>query len=135
MPAITGDIEFHRVSFSYASERPGVLSDASFRIRAGEVVALVGPSGAGKSTMGRLIAGLHPPKQGKVMIDGIDISAVEPATLRNQIGFVAQECFLFARTVRENIALSDPAMAFERVVDAARLAGAHEVHREVATGL
>ena len=76
--------------------------------------------------MGRLIAGLHPPKQGKVMIDGIDLSVVEPATLRNQIGFVAQDCFLFAQTVRENIAISDPAMAFERVIDAARLSGAHE---------
>ena len=126
MPAIRGDIEFDRVSFSYASEGPDVLSDASFRIRAGEVVALVGPSGTGKSTMGRLIAGLHSPKQGKVTIDGIDISAVEPATLRNQVGLVSQDCFLFARTVRENIAVSDPAMAFERVVDAARLAGAHE---------
>ena len=126
MPAITGDIEFHRVSFSYTPEGPEVLSDASFRIPAGEVVALTGPSGAGKSTMGRLIAGLHPPKRGKVMIDGIDISAVEPATLRNQIGLVSQDCFLFARTVRENIAVSDPAMAFERVVSAARLAGAHE---------
>ena len=126
MPAITGDIEFHRVSFSYTPEGPEVLSDASFRIRAGEVVALTGPSGAGKSTMGRLIAGLHLPRRGKVMIDGIDVSAVEPATLRSQIGLVSQDCFLFARTVRENIAVSDPAMAFERVVDAARLAGAHE---------
>ena len=126
MPAIRGDIEFDRVSFSYASEGPDVLSDASFRIQAGEVVALVGPSGTGKSTMGRLIAGLHSPKQGKVTIDGIDISAVEPVTLRNQVGLVSQDCFLFARTVRENIAVSDPAMAFGRVVDAARLAGAHE---------
>ncbi len=126
MPAIRGEVEFHRVSFSYTPEGPEILSDASLRIRAGEVVALVGPSGAGKSTMGRLIAGLHPPDRGKVMIDGIDVSAVEPTTLRSQIGFVSQDCFLFARTVRENIAVSDPAMAFERVVDAARLAGAHE---------
>ena len=60
------------------------------------------------------------------MIDGIDISAVEPATLRSQIGLVSQDCFLFARSVRENIAVGDPTMAFERVVGAAQLAGAHE---------
>ena len=126
MPAIRGEIEFDGVSFSYAPEGPYVLSGASFRIRAGEVVALVGPSGIGKSTVGRLLAGLHPPGRGRVMIDGIDISAVEPATLRSQIGLVSQDCFLFARSVRENIAVSDPTMAFERVVGAAQLAGAHE---------
>ena len=126
MPTIKGDIEFDRVSFSYPPEGPCVLNASTFRIRAGEVVALVGPSGTGKSTLGRLIAGLHPPERGKVMIDGVDVSAVEPATVRTQIGFVPQDCFLFARSVRENIAISDPAMGFERVIEAARLAGAHE---------
>ena len=126
MPAVKGDVEFDRVAFSYAPGAPCVLSDVSFRIRAGEVVALIGPSGTGKSTVGRLAAGLHPPGRGKVMIDGIDISAVEPGTLRSQVGLVSQDCFLFARSLRENIAISDPAMAFERVMRAARLAGAHE---------
>ena len=126
MSAIKGDIEFDRVSFSYTPEGPDVLSGSSFRIRAGEVVALAGPSGTGKSTVARLLSGLHLPDRGKVTIDGIDISAVEPATLRSQIGLVSQDCFLFARSVRENIAASDPTMVFERVVGAARLAGAHE---------
>ena len=126
MPAVQGDIEFDRVSFSYTPEGPYVLNGSSFCIRAGEVVALVGPSGTGKSTVGRLMAGLHPPGQGKVMIDGIDTSAVEPATLRSQIGLVSQDCFLFARSVRENIAASDPTMAFERILRSAQLAGAHD---------
>ena len=126
MPAIKGDVEFDGVWFSYSPEGPSVLSGTTFRIGAGEVVALVGPSGTGKSTVGRLLAGLHSPSGGKVSIDGIDVGAVEPATLRSQIGLVSQDCFLFARSVRENIAVSDPTMAFERVVGAARLAGAHE---------
>ena len=126
MPRVAGDIEFERVSFSYLPEGKPVLRAASFRIRAGEVVSLTGPSGTGKSTVGRLLAGLHSPDRGRVMIDGIDVSAVEPATLRSQIGLVSQDCFLFARSVRENIAASDPTMTFERVVGAARLAGAHE---------
>ena len=126
MPAIRGEIEFDRVSFSYVPGGPCVLNGASFRIRAGEVVALVGRSGIGKSTVGRLLAGLHPPDGGRVTIDGIDVSAVEPATLRSQIGLVSQDCFLFARSLRENIAISDPTMAFERVVAAARAAGAHD---------
>ena len=126
MPAIRGDVEFDRVSFAYSPEGPFVLEGATLRIDAGEVVALVGPSGTGKSTVARLLAGLQVPSGGRVTIDGIDISAVEPATLRSQIGLVSQDCFLFARSVRENIAVSDPTMDFERVVEAARLAGAHE---------
>ena len=126
MPAIRGDVEFDRVSFTYSPEGPYVLEGATLRIDAGEVVALVGPSGTGKSTVARLLAGLQVPSGGRVTIDGIDVSAVEPATLRSQIGLVSQDCFLFARSVRENIAVSDPTMDFERVVEAARLAGAHE---------
>ena len=126
MPAITGHIEFDGVSFSYAPEGRQVLRDLRFRLRAGEVVALVGPSGTGKSTVGRLLAGLYPPSQGRVMIDDIDISAVEPGTLRSQIGLVSQDCFLFACSVRENIAISDSTMGFAPVMSAAKLAGAHE---------
>jgi ATP-binding cassette, subfamily B, bacterial HlyB/CyaB len=89
------------------------------------VVGIVGPSGSGKSTIAKLIQRLHLPESGRVLIDGFDTALLDPAWLRRQIGVVLQENILFNRTVRENIALVDPALPFEQVVAAARLAGAH----------
>nr|WP_246048335.1 ATP-binding cassette domain-containing protein [Hankyongella ginsenosidimutans] len=90
------------------------------------MLGIVGPSGSGKSTLTKLIQRLHVPEQGRVLVDGVDLALVDPSWLRRQIGVVLQENILFNRTVRENIALADPATPMARVIAAAQLAGAHE---------
>jgi subfamily B ATP-binding cassette protein HlyB/CyaB len=90
------------------------------------VLGIVGPSGSGKSTLTKLVQRLYVPEQGRVLVDGVDLSLVDPAWLRRQIGVVLQENILFNRSVRENIALADPTLPMEQVIAAAELAGAHE---------
>jgi subfamily B ATP-binding cassette protein HlyB/CyaB len=98
------------------------------------VIGVVGPSGSGKSTLAKLVQRLYTPESGRVFIDGVDLAMVDMAWLRRQIGVVLQESVLFNRTVRENIALADPAMPLERVMHAAELAGAHEFILELPYG-
>ena len=126
LPAIRGDIRMERVSFRYRPDGPEVLHDVEVSIAAGQVVGVVGPSGSGKSTLTKLIQRLHTPERGRLLVDGVDLSLVDPAWLRRQVGVVLQENILFNRSVRENIALVDPAMSMDAVVAAAKLAGAHE---------
>ena len=95
---------------------------------------MVGSSGSGKSTIAKLMQRLYLPESGRVMIDGIDLAMVDPSWLRRQIGVVLQENVLFNCTVRENIALADPAMQMERVIAAAQLAGAHDFILEMPEG-
>jgi subfamily B ATP-binding cassette protein HlyB/CyaB len=90
------------------------------------VIGVVGPSGSGKSTLAKLVQRLHTPESGRVLVDGVDLALVDPAWLRRQVGVVLQENILFNRSVRENIALADPALPMERVIAAAKLAGAHD---------
>jgi subfamily B ATP-binding cassette protein HlyB/CyaB len=125
-PPLEGRIEFDRVTFRYTPDRPPVLRDLTLAIPAGQVIGVVGASGSGKSTLAKLVQRLYQPEAGRVLIDGIDATLLDPAWLRRQIGVVLQENILFNRTVRENIALADPAMPLERVMEAARLAGAHD---------
>jgi subfamily B ATP-binding cassette protein HlyB/CyaB len=126
LPAIRGNIRLDNVSFRYRIDGQPVLREVSLEIPAGQVIGVVGPSGSGKSTMAKLIQRLYVPETGRVFIDGVDLALADPAWLRRQIGVVLQENILFNRTVRENIALSEPGMAMERVIEAAELAGAHE---------
>jgi len=126
LPAIAGEIVFDRVSFRYRPDGQRVLNEVSFRLSAGEVVGVVGVSGSGKSTIAKLIQRLYVPESGRVLVDGMDLAMADPAWLRRQIGVVLQENVLFNGTIRDNIALADPAMALARVVAAAKLAGAHE---------
>ncbi len=98
------------------------------------MVGIVGPSGSGKSTFAKLVQRLYVPERGRVLIDGMDLAMADPAWLRRQIGVVLQENVLFNRSVRENIALADPAMPMERVIAAARLAGAHDFILELTEG-
>jgi len=126
LPAIRGDIRLDHVNFRYRIDGQPVLTDVSLEIPAGQVIGVVGPSGSGKSTLAKLIQRLYVPETGRVIIDGVDLALADPAWLRRQIGVVLQENILFNRTVRENIALSEPGMAMERVIEAAQLAGAHE---------
>jgi subfamily B ATP-binding cassette protein HlyB/CyaB len=126
LPDIRGRITLEKVGFRYKADGPEVLSDLDLVVEAGEVLGVVGPSGSGKSTLTKLIQRLHVPERGRVLVDGVDLAVVDPAWLRRQVGVVLQENILFNRTVRENIALTDPAMPMETVVAAAKLAGAHE---------
>jgi subfamily B ATP-binding cassette protein HlyB/CyaB len=123
---ISGAIEFERVTFRYSLNAQPVLRDVSLKIPPGQVVGIVGPSGSGKSTIAKLAQRLYLPESGRVLIDGIDAAVLDPSWLRRQIGVVLQENILFNRSVRENIALADPALPMDRIVAAAKLAGAHD---------
>jgi len=125
-PRLDGAIEFERVTFRYSVRTQPVLRDVSLKIPAGQVVGIVGPSGSGKSTIAKLAQRLYQPEAGRVLVDGVDAAVLDPSWLRRQIGVVLQENILFNRSVRENIALADPALPMEQVIAAAKLAGAHD---------
>lgn len=126
LPPLRGRIQFDAVSFRYRPEAPPVLRELGLDIQAGEVVGIVGRSGSGKSTLTKLVQRLYTPEQGRVLVDGIDIGLIDAAQLRRQVGVVLQENLLFNRSVRENIAIIDPAAPIQAVMRAAQLAGAHE---------
>ena len=134
LPSLQGRVSFDQVTFRYQPDAPEVLRRVSLDVAPGQVIGIVGRSGSGKSTLTKLIQRLHVPESGRVLIDGVDLALVEPAWLRRQIGVVMQENFLFNRSIRDNIALSDPAASMEAVVQAARLAGAHEFIVELKEG-
>ena len=126
LPPIRGDLTFEHVTFRYRVDRPETLHDICLEIKAGQTIGVVGASGSGKSTLAKLAQRLYVPESGRVLVDGVDLALVDPAWLRRQMGIVLQENVLFNCSIRENIALADPAIAMERVIAAARLAGAHE---------
>lgn len=134
LPPLKGRIQLDQVTFRYRPEAPPVMHAVSLDIRAGEVIGIVGRSGSGKSTLTKLVQRLYTPEQGRVLVDGIDISLIDAAQLRRQIGVVLQENLLFNRSVRENIAIVDPAAPIEAVMRAANLAGAHEFVSELPEG-
>ena len=134
LPPIKGEICFNRVLFRYDTMGPEILKQIDLTIKAGQVLGIVGRSGSGKSTLTKLVQRLYIPESGKVTIDGNDLSLLDPAWLRRQVGVVLQENVLFNRSVRENIALSDPAIPMDRVVEAAKLSGAHEFILELPHG-
>ena len=126
LPAVRGDIGFEEVRFRYGLDGPWTLDGIDLRIAAGTSLGIVGSSGSGKSTLTKLLQRLYVPHGGRVTIDGTDIAQIDPAWLRRQIGVVLQENLLFNRSIRENIALTNPAMPLEAVITAAKLAGAHD---------
>ena len=126
MPRLRGAVTFDNVSFRYRADGVDVIRNVKLQIRAGEVIGIVGRSGSGKSTLAKLVQRLYVPERGRVLVDGQDIAIVDTASLRQQIGVVQQENTLFSRSVRDNIALTDPALPLEKVMEAAQLAGAHE---------
>ncbi len=134
LPAIRGDVVFEHVTFRYRIDGSEVLHDVSFNVPAGQVVGIVGSSGSGKSTLAKLVQRLYVPESGRVSIDGVDLTVADIAWLRRQVGVVLQENVLFNSSVRDNIALADPAMPMERVIAAASLAGAHEFILELPEG-
>jgi ATP-binding cassette, subfamily B, bacterial HlyB/CyaB len=134
LPAIRGDVTFDHVVFRYRIDGPEILHDVSFSVSAGQVIGIVGPSGSGKSTVAKLIQRLYIPERGRVLVDGVDLAMVDTSWLRRQVGAVLQENVLFNQSIRDNIALPDPAMPIERVVEAAKLAGAHDFILELPEG-
>jgi subfamily B ATP-binding cassette protein HlyB/CyaB len=126
LKAVGGRVLFDHVTFRYSAAGAEILSDVTLAVEPGEVVGIVGPSGSGKSTFAKLIQRLYTPVGGRVLVDGVDLAMADPRWLRRQIGVVLQENILFHASVRDNIALSDPSLPFERVVEAAKLSGAHE---------
>ena len=126
LPPIKGAVRFENIVFRYRPDAPEVLAGVDLEIRPGEVIGIVGRSGSGKSTLTKLVQRLYVPERGRVTIDGHDLALADPAWLRRQLGVVLQENFLFNRSIRDNIALGDPGMPLERVIQAAKLAGAHE---------
>ena len=131
IPRIEGAIEFDQVSFRYRPDMSDVLRTVTLTIRPGEVIGIVGRSGSGKSTLTKLVQRLYVPDRGRVLVDGQDIGIVDTTSLRHQIGVVLQENNLFNRSIRDNIALSNPALPIETIIQAAKLAGAHEFISEL----
>jgi subfamily B ATP-binding cassette protein HlyB/CyaB len=134
LPAVRGNISLQDIRFRYRPDGPTILDGVSLDIAAGEVVGIVGRSGSGKSTLTKLLQRLYVPEQGRVRIDGIDLALADPAWLRRQIGVVLQENLLFNRSIRENIAITDPGAPLDVVIHAAQLAGAHDFISELPEG-
>ncbi|HTR34998.1 MAG TPA: type I secretion system permease/ATPase [Bryobacteraceae bacterium] len=134
LPDIRGEIAFEHVHFRYKVDGPEILHDINLTIPAGQVLGIVGPSGSGKSTFAKLAQRLYVPESGRVLVDGVDLAMVDVSWLRRQIGVVLQENELFNRTIRENIALADPGMPTARIVEVAKLAGAHDFILELPKG-
>jgi len=123
---LRGDIEFKDVSFSYPNRQDSALRNVSFRIAAGEKVALIGRVGSGKTTVEKLILGLYRPTSGAVLLDGIDVRQLDPADMRRNVGYVGQDATLFFGTLRDNIVLGQPQFDDAAVVAAAEIAGLGE---------
>jgi subfamily B ATP-binding cassette protein HlyB/CyaB len=134
LPQLKGHITLDQVTFRYRPEAAPVLNSISLSVKAGEVIGIVGRSGSGKSTLTKLVQRLYTPEGGRLLVDGIDISLIDAAQLRRQVGVVLQENLLFNRSVRENIAITDPAAPIEAVMRVAQLAGAHEFISELPEG-
>jgi ATP-binding cassette, subfamily B, bacterial len=125
-PPLSGSVELKSVSFGYDPNVPLVLEDISIWIEPGQKVAIVGRTGSGKSTLGKLLLGLYTPTSGEILYDGIPLKHLNYRTLRSQFGVVLQESLLFSGSIRQNIAFNDPALEFDKVMEAARLAAIDE---------
>jgi ABC-type bacteriocin/lantibiotic exporter with double-glycine peptidase domain len=123
---IAGAIALENVSFRYGPLAPRVVEDVSLSIAPGQFVAIVGRSGAGKSTLAALLLGLYRPETGRIVYDGVDLAELDLRALRQQLGVVTQQHDVFGASIRDNIALSDPALPLDAIVEAAKLAGLHE---------
>ncbi|MFY4730284.1 type I secretion system permease/ATPase [Nitrospira sp. BLG_2] len=131
---VMGQVRFQEVTFRYRPDGPEVMKKMSFSVEPGHTIGIVGRSGSGKSTIAKLLQRLYVPERGRILVDGMDLAQVDPAWLRRQVGVVLQENVLFNGSVRNNIALTDPGLAMEPVIQAAKMAGAHEFILELAEG-
>ena len=134
MEHVKGAISFDHVSFEYPDDHVPVLEDINITVRPGERIALVGPSGGGKTTMCNLLPRFYDTTSGSITIDGQDIKNVTLQSLRSNIGVVQQDVYLFSGSVYENISYGRPGPTREEVMEAAKLAGAHEFITELQDG-
>ena len=134
MPPMKGAVAFDNVRFRYAPDTAPAINGVTFAVPAGMSIGIVGSSGSGKSTLTKLLQRLYTAESGRVSVDSVDVAQADPAWLRRHIGVVLQENILFNRTIRENIALANPALPFDRVIRAAKLAGAHDFIMEQPQG-
>ncbi|MBH8565135.1 peptidase domain-containing ABC transporter [Nostoc sp. CENA67] len=135
LPRLQGHIRFENVTFRYHPDSDvNVLENLSFEILPEQTVAVVGRSGSGKTTLSKLILGLYPPTDGKVLIDAQDVTSISLRSLRSQIGVVDQDTFLFGGTIRENISIAHPEATLEEIIEAARLAGANDFIQQLPRG-
>ena len=134
LSAIQGNVVIEGLSFRYRLDSPPVLDNINLIVPAGTTVGIVGRSGSGKSTLTKMLQRLYMPERGRILIDGVDLTSVDPAWLRRQIGVVLQENFLFNGSVRDNIATVDPGVPMEKIIEAAKMAGAHEFISEMPEG-
>lgn len=125
-PDLKGAISFQKVGFVYPGTDRKVLDDVSFTIKPGEKVGIIGRVGSGKSTISKLIMGLYDPTEGAIMIDDTDHRQIDPADLRRNSAYIAQDVFLFSGNVRDNIAASRPQASEEEILAAAKQAGVHD---------
>ncbi|RUS96246.1 peptidase C39 [Dulcicalothrix desertica PCC 7102] len=132
---LRGSIRFENVTFRYHEQSDiNVLENISFEIRPEQTVAVVGRSGSGKTTLSKLILGLYPPTEGKLFIDGHDITTIALKSLREQVGVVDQDTFLFGGTIRENLCIAYPDATHEEMIETARFCGADEFISQLPMG-
>lgn len=125
-PDLKGKIAFKNVSFSYPDSQRKSLESASFTLEPGEKVGIIGRIGSGKSTIARMIMGLYDPQDGTMLLDDTDYRQIDPADLRRNVAYIAQDVVLFSGTVRDNITASVPHATEEEILEAAKLAGVHD---------
>ncbi|OUC13142.1 MAG: type I secretion system permease/ATPase [Alkalinema sp. CACIAM 70d] len=134
LPALQGEVKFEQVFFRYNQSQEPVLKGISFEVKPGMLVGVVGRSGSGKSTLSKLLQRLYLPESGRILVDGFDVKSADLHSLRTQMGVVLQEDFIFNGNIIENISLGRPDISAEQVVEAARLAAAHDFVSELPHG-
>ena len=134
LPSIQGDVEFEDLSFKFKIDQPDILKKINLKIKSGQFVGIVGQSGSGKSTLMKLLPRLYQPNSGRILIDSYDIDKVELYSLRRQIGIVPQEPLLFAGSVNDNIALTNPEASSDDIVNASKIADAHDFIMQLPDG-
>ena len=134
LPAITGAVKYENLYFRFRTDGPLQLCNVNLDFAPGQFIGIVGGSGAGKSTLTKLLIRLYEPESGRILVDGYDISKVELYSLRRQVGFVPQDSLLFEGTIQENIALTNPDATTEEIIEAAKIAAAHDFIMDLPNG-
>jgi ATP-binding cassette subfamily B protein len=133
-PQLTGAVRAEGLTFRYHPHGPAAVDNADLDVEPGQLLAIVGRSGSGKSTLGRLLLGLYPPSEGRVLLDGIDLASLYPRSVRSQIGVVTQDPYIFGLSIRDNLVLGHPDLPLARLETAAELAGVADDIRAMPMG-